>query len=133
MFVQLDNFFHSASGLGALIFILTTCVLIVYLIFKMTDIIDHRIQKNTTQETVVIDNKEIHIHVGNRSYEFQSRKIKFLFWKLIGISYVIGLALCFAIVFVIPLIIIVILIIRKGFKFGIFKGVRTVLRLASPK
>src|SRR5215475_11145015 len=121
MFVQLDNFFRSTSGLGALILIITTCVLIVYLIINMTAIIEHRIQKHTTQENVVIGDKEIHIHVGNRSYEVHHRKIHILFWKLVGISYLIGIAMGFAIIIVIPLVIIGILWIRKGLKSGIFK------------
>ncbi|WP_240874748.1 hypothetical protein [Shimazuella soli] len=80
-----------------------------------------------------MNNKEIHIHTGNRSYEFHYQKIKGLFWKLILVSYAIGLALSFTIIVVIPLVIVAILWIRRGFKFGIFNGVRRVLRIASPK
>lgn len=133
MFEYLDSLYRSAATTGAMIIVITTCVVVVYLMFNLAPIIEHLIQKKTRKKTVVVDNKEIHINVGNHTYEFQFRKIRGLFWKLIGIAYLIGFALCFAIIIVIPLVIIGILWIRKILKFGVFKGVRRVLRIASPK
>jgi hypothetical protein len=133
MFESLDNLFRSASEIGAAILVITTCVVVVYLLFNLAPIIETLIQKDKAQESVIVDNKEIHINIQNRTYEIKFNKLKSLFWKLIGISYVVGVAFGFAIIIVIPLVVIAILWIRKVLKFGIFKGVRRVLKIASPK
>jgi hypothetical protein len=133
MFEYLDNLYKQTAELGACIIVITTCVVVIYLLFNLAPIIETLIQKDTPQESVIVDNREIHINIRNRTYEIQFNKLRSLFWKLVGIAYVVGVALGFAIIIVIPLMILAILWIRKGLKFGIFKGVRRVLRIASPK
>jgi ABC-type uncharacterized transport system permease subunit len=133
MFEYLDSLYRSAASTGAMIIIITTCVVVIYLLFNLAPIIENLIQKNDNQETVVVDNKEIHINIRNRTYEIKFNKLKSLFWKLVGIAYLIGLLLAFAIVVVIPLVIIAVLAIKKGLRFGVVRGIRSVLRLASPK
>ncbi|WP_028778778.1 hypothetical protein [Shimazuella kribbensis] len=133
MFEYLDSLYRSAASTGAMIIIITTCVVVIYLLFNLSPIIENLIQKNNTQESVIVDNKEIHINIKNRTYEIKFDKLKSLFWRFVGIAYLIGLLLAFAIVVVIPLVLIVVLAIKKGLRYGVVRGIRSVLRLPSPK
>lgn len=132
MFEYLDNLFHSATRIGCLILVSTTCILIIYLLFRMTYFIEFLMLKNKKTETdVVIGDKEIHINIGNRTVEFHSGKIERLFLWAIGVSYAIGLAFCYAILIVAPLLLILIFGAKKLLKIGVSRGVKSVLRLPS--
>jgi hypothetical protein len=133
MFEYLDGLYQSATDIGAMIFVLTTCVVIIYLLFTLSPIIENLIQKDTDRETVIVDNKEIHIHIKNRTYEIKFNKLKRLFWWAIGISYVIAILISYSIIVVPFLVIIAILYVRKVIKAGPIAGIRSVLRIVSPK
>lgn len=145
MFEQLDNFFRSASETGGLIMIVTTCVLIIYLLFKLTHLIERIIQSTSKQNDqdvdVVIDNKEIHINVGQKTIEIHSKKLERLFCLLIGLGYILGIIYCLSnLIFIVGITVLVIVAVFSGPKkildiFGsILKtGAKGVLRIASPK
>jgi hypothetical protein len=134
MFAYLDNLFHSATKLGCLILVTTTCILMIYLLFNMTKLIEYLMQRNDKHETnVLVGDKEIQINIGNSTVEFNFGKIKRLFWWMIGITYTVGIALCFAVIVVIPLVLVLIFGAKKLLKTGMNKGIKSVFRLPSPR
>ncbi|WP_028778869.1 hypothetical protein [Shimazuella kribbensis] len=141
MFVQLDNFFRSASETGGLIIITTTCLLIIYLLFKLTYFIERIIQRTSKQDVdVAINNKEIHINVGQKTIEIHSKKLDRLFWLLMALGYIVGIVYALSnFFFVVGIILLIILLIFAPkkilniFGFILRTGVKGVLRIGSPK
>lgn len=132
MFEQIDNMYTSATQTGALIFVITTCVLIVYLLFNLTKFLEYLMNKDT-QENVTVNNKEIHIQIKNNTYEFNFNKIKKLFWWSILAAYAIGVLVSYSILVVPVLVLLGILFVRKVLSVGPFKVIKSVLRLESSK
>jgi 4-amino-4-deoxy-L-arabinose transferase-like glycosyltransferase len=126
--------FQDASSLGSLIMIITTCVMVVYLLFQMTNFIGKLIQQKQDDSIVIEKKDQIHITINKQmTVEVEFQKIKRLFWWTILIGYGIGFLLAYAVVVVIPAVILLILAVRRVFKMGLFKGVTRVLKIASPK
>ena len=86
-----------------------------------------------SQDNVTVNNKEIHIQIKNNTYEINFNKIKRLFWWAIGISYTLGFLISYSIVFFPILLLIGGHWIYRIIKAGPIKGIKSVLKIASPK
>jgi hypothetical protein len=133
MFEYIDHLYTQATEIAACIMVVTTCVLIMYLLFRLVPIIEHLLYKDSTEDTVIIDNKQIHINIKNNTYEIHSNKIRKLFWWAIAGSYLVGILIGYSIILVPPLMIVAILYVRKLLKSGPIKAFRGLLKIASPK
>jgi hypothetical protein len=138
MSVYLDDLYQSAIDMGCIILLSTTSILIIYQLFQMTPFIEKWMQNSKSETTVHIDKEKDEIkikqmNIGKTTVEFDFYKIKGWFWKVIGIAYLVGIAFCYSIILVIPLVIIVLLAANKILKIGVSKGIRSVFRLSSPR
>lgn len=132
MFEQIDSMYDASTKTGALILVITTCVLITYLLFNLSKLIEYLMNKDT-QENVSVNNREIHIQIKNSTYEIRFNQIKKMFWWSIVAAYAIGILLCYSILLFPVIVLLCVLMVRKVLKTGPFKLIRSVLRIESPK
>ncbi len=123
MYLYLDHLYRSATDLGMLINVTTTCVLMIYLLFQMSKLIDRILIGNRNIKTIIrpVEGEllETEIQIGSTVIQIDYQKVKRLFWKSIGLAYLIGFGLGLAILLIIPII--VYLVIKKIFRSGISK------------
>lgn len=132
--VYLDNTFRSWAATGMMIHIFTTCIVMIYLLFRVASVIERLIGGNSAKDSITVSNGEVQIELGKQAYVVESRKLRVLFWKLVFAAYVVGLALGLAVVIFVFLIIICLVWLLRGGKFwSAVGGARRVLRIMSPK
>lgn len=130
MSTYIDGLYQQSIGIGLIILVANTCILMIYLLINMANIIELLINRDKNQiAKILVEDKEIHINVGKNTIEFNFWKITKLFWWAIGIAYIIGFAFCYAILIVLPLVLILIVSAKKLLINSVKKGAKGVLRL----
>lgn len=95
-----QTFFESMSEIGSIIFIVTTVFMVIYVLYYSTIIFEQiltgegRSYVTTRIRRIQMDNQE-EITIQEQAPIHQRKFNHKLFWKIIGIGYLIG-ALCFA-------------------------------------
>jgi hypothetical protein len=132
--VYLDNTFRSWATTGMMIHIFTTCIVMIYLLFRVASVIERLIGGGTVKDSITVTDGEVQIELGKQAYVIESRKLRALFWKLVFAAYVIGFALGFAVVIFVLLVIASPVWIRRIVSVrSVFGGAKRVLKIMSPK